>query len=90
MNLLQVSKRLQQELMTLMMSGDKGISAFPKGDNLLTWIATVTGPDDSVYQGMFLKRNNQQIRALLNELEKTFRPDVYSEFFSPQSCLNEG
>ena len=64
MNLLQVSKRLQQELMTLMMSGDKGISAFPKGDNLLTWIATVTGPDDSVYQGMFLKRNNQQIRAL--------------------------
>ena len=46
-----MSKRLQQELMTLMMSGDKGISAFPKGDNLLTWIATVTGPDDSVYQG---------------------------------------
>ena len=86
MNLLQVSKRLQQELMTLMMSGDKGISAFPKGDNLLTWIATVTGPDDSVYQGMFLKRNNQQIRAF----EITFRPDVYSEFFSPQSCLNEG
>ena len=89
MNLLQVSKRLQQELMTLMMSGDKGISAFPKGDNLLTWIATVTGPDDSVYQGMFLKRNSPQIRAL-NQLEITFRPDVYSEFFSPQSCLNEG
>ena len=53
LKLLQVSKRLQQELMTLMMSGDKGISAFPKGDNLLTWIATVTGPDDSVYQGTY-------------------------------------
>ena len=57
----QVSKRLQSELMTLMMSGDKvglkiissqefwlfsylmfyfiqGISAFPDGDNLLSWI----------------------------------------------------
>ena len=48
----QVSKRLQQELMSLMMSGDKGISAFPEGDKLLTWVATVTGPDDSVYEGI--------------------------------------
>ena len=46
-----VSKRLQQELMSLMLSGDKGISAFPEGDKLLTWVATVTGPDDSVYEG---------------------------------------
>ncbi|KAL6043891.1 hypothetical protein STEG23_011847, partial [Scotinomys teguina] len=29
-----VGKRLQQEQMTLMMSGDKGISAFPESDNL--------------------------------------------------------
>lgn len=28
-----LGKRLQQELMTLMMSGDKGISAFPESDN---------------------------------------------------------
>ena len=48
-----VSKRLQQELMSLMMSGDKGISAFPDGDTLLTWVATVTGPDDSVYEGEY-------------------------------------
>ena len=40
--------------MSLMMSGDKGISAFPDGDTLLTWVATVTGPDDSVYEGMYL------------------------------------
>ena len=46
-----MSKRLQQELMSLMMSGDKGISAFPDGDSLLTWVATVTGPDDCVYEG---------------------------------------
>merc|ERR1711994_235873 len=51
----QVSKRLQQELMSLMMSGDKGISAFPDGDTLLTWVATVTGPDDSVYEGLKYK-----------------------------------
>lgn len=51
----QVSKRLQQELMSLMMSGDKGISAFPEGDKLLTWVATVTGPDESVYEGLKYK-----------------------------------
>ena len=50
--LFQVSKRLNQELMSLMMSGDKGISAFPEGDKLLTWVATITGPDESVYEGM--------------------------------------
>ena len=33
------------------MSGDKGISAFPDGDTLLTWVATVTGPDETVYEG---------------------------------------
>jgi hypothetical protein len=50
----QVSKRLQQELMSLMMSGDKGISAFPDGDKLLNWVATVEGPHDSVYEGAAL------------------------------------
>ena len=39
--------------MSLMMSGDKGISAFPEGDKLLTWVATITGPDESVYEGMY-------------------------------------
>merc|ERR1712055_880531 len=51
----QVSKRLQSELMTLMMSGDKGISAFPDGDNLLSWIGTVEGPADCVYEGLKYK-----------------------------------
>jgi len=51
----QVSKRLQSELMSLMMSSDKGISAFPDGDNLLSWIGTVEGPIDSVYQGLKYK-----------------------------------
>jgi len=51
----QVSKRLQSELMSLMMSQDKGISAFPDGDNLLSWIGTVEGPKDSVYEGLKYK-----------------------------------
>uniref|UniRef100_A0A8C5IA53 Ubiquitin conjugating enzyme E2 C n=1 Tax=Junco hyemalis TaxID=40217 RepID=A0A8C5IA53_JUNHY len=38
-----VGKRLQQELMALMMSGDKGISAFPESDNLFKWIGTIDG-----------------------------------------------
>ncbi|XP_065399149.1 ubiquitin-conjugating enzyme E2 C-like isoform X3 [Macaca fascicularis] len=37
-----VGKRLQQELMTLM-SGDKGISAFPESDNLFKWVGTIHG-----------------------------------------------
>jgi hypothetical protein len=43
-----VSKRLQQELLSLMMSGEKGISAFPDGDNLFKWIGTISGPIGTV------------------------------------------
>ena len=33
---------------TFQMSGDPGISAFPDGDNLFKWIATLHGPKDTV------------------------------------------
>lgn len=36
-----VAKRLQQELMSMMTSGDKGISAFPQGDSLFSWVGTI-------------------------------------------------
>lgn len=50
-----VTKRLQTELMTLMGGKHVGISAFPAGDNFLVWVGTVTGPKDSVYEGLTYK-----------------------------------
>lgn len=41
--------------MDLMMSTDKGISAFPDGDKLFEWVATVHGPSESVYEGLKYK-----------------------------------
>lgn len=45
------SNRLQKELMVLMMSSEKGISAFPDGENIFKWIGTISGPEDTVYNG---------------------------------------
>jgi len=50
-----VTKRLQSELMTLMMSGTVGVSAFPEGDNLLSWIGTIQGAARTVYEGLSFK-----------------------------------
>ncbi|XP_045150148.1 ubiquitin-conjugating enzyme E2 C-like, partial [Echinops telfairi] len=50
-----VGKRLQQELMTLMMSGDKGISAFPESDKLFKWIGTIHGAAGTVYEDLRYK-----------------------------------
>jgi ubiquitin-conjugating enzyme E2 C len=47
-----VTKRLQSELMTMMMEPLPGVSAFPEGENLLTWVATIEGSDAGVYHGM--------------------------------------
>jgi hypothetical protein len=52
-----VVKRLQQELMSLMTSADPGVSAFPEGDSLFSWIGTIHGPADTVYQGFQFKLN---------------------------------
>lgn len=45
-------RRLQKELMVLMMSTEKGVSAFPDGENLFKWIGTITGPRDTVIINM--------------------------------------
>jgi ubiquitin-conjugating enzyme E2 C len=41
--------------MTLMMSATPGISAFPCGENLLRWNATIDGPPDTPYEGLTFK-----------------------------------
>ncbi|KAF2366986.1 Ubiquitin-conjugating enzyme E2 [Trinorchestia longiramus] len=50
-----VTKRLQGELMRLMMSPNKEVSAFPDGDNLYKWVATIQGPKDTVYESLTYK-----------------------------------
>lgn len=39
----------------MQMSNNKGISAFPEGDNVFEWAATITGPAGSPYEGMTFK-----------------------------------
>ncbi|KAI0509051.1 putative ubiquitin conjugating enzyme [Xylaria bambusicola] len=51
-----VTKRLQTELMQLMTSPAPGVSAFPSADgNLMSWSATIEGPDDTPYSGLTFK-----------------------------------
>lgn len=51
-----VSQRLQKELMSLMMSGgDLGVSAFPEGESIFTWIGTIEGGKETMYEGLSYK-----------------------------------
>ncbi|KAK9334052.1 ubiquitin-conjugating enzyme/RWD-like protein [Lipomyces doorenjongii] len=51
-----VTKRLQSELMQLMMSNVPGISAFPVSDsNLCQWTGTISGPEGTFYEGLTYK-----------------------------------
>ncbi|XP_048232030.1 ubiquitin-conjugating enzyme E2 20 isoform X2 [Ricinus communis] len=51
-----VSQRLQKELMSLMMSGgDLGVSAFPEGESIFTWIGTIEGGKGTAYEGLSYK-----------------------------------
>ncbi|KAF7820118.1 putative ubiquitin-conjugating enzyme E2 C [Senna tora] len=51
-----VSQRLQKELMSLMMSGgDLGVSAFPDGESIFSWIGTIEGGKGTIYEGLSYK-----------------------------------
>ena len=53
----EASKRLQKELMSLMMSNelDGLASAFPEEDNLFKWVGTLKGSDHTVYETLEFK-----------------------------------
>ncbi|XP_020284179.1 ubiquitin-conjugating enzyme E2 C isoform X2 [Pseudomyrmex gracilis] len=48
-------KWLQKELMVLMTNCEQGVSAFPDGENLFSWIGTIRGPRDTVYADLTYK-----------------------------------
>lgn len=50
-----VTKRLQSELMGLMASADAGVSAFPDGDSLFSWVGTIHGAAGTVYENLSYK-----------------------------------
>ncbi|MCJ1372706.1 Ubiquitin-conjugating enzyme E2 11 [Loxospora ochrophaea] len=50
-----VTKRLQSELMHLMLSSSPGISAFPSSTSLLSWTATLSGPTETPYANLTFK-----------------------------------
>nr|XP_018684974.1 PREDICTED: probable ubiquitin-conjugating enzyme E2 C isoform X2 [Musa acuminata subsp. malaccensis] len=41
--------------MALMMSGDTGVSAFPEGENIFSWIGTIEGSKGTPYEGLSYK-----------------------------------
>lgn len=45
--------------MSLMVSQDKSVTAFPEGENLFKWIGTISGPKDSVYETLKYKLSLQ-------------------------------
>ena len=50
-----VTKRLQSELMSLMMAPPKGISAFPSTENFFAWSGTIKGVESTAYENLTYK-----------------------------------
>lgn len=87
-----LTRRLQTELMQLMTSPAPGVSAFPSADgNLMSWTATIEGPDETPYAGLTLKLSlsfpNNYPYAPPTVLFKT--PIYHPNFdFSGRICLD--
>jgi len=77
-----VTKRLQSELMGLMSSAEPGVSAFPDGDSLFSWLGTIVGGRGTVYEGLSYKLSlrfpaNYPFKAPMVRFETAiFHPNV--------------
>lgn len=61
-----LDNRLQQELMAGdVMSGDKGIFAFPESDSLIKWVETIHRAASTVYEGLRYKLSLELPRGYL-------------------------
>ncbi|OAP64310.1 hypothetical protein AYL99_00282 [Fonsecaea erecta] len=87
-----VTKRLQSELMSLMMSPTPGMSAFPDSDgNMLHWTATLEGPRDTAYENLTFKlRFEFPTNYPYSAPDVTFKTPVYHPNidFSGRICLD--
>ncbi|KAF8275203.1 ubiquitin-conjugating enzyme/RWD-like protein [Lactarius quietus] len=88
-----VTKRLSNELMTLMMSSSPGISAFPKSDaNLFEWVGTIEGPGGTYYSEMSFKiaihfpANYPYVPPVIKFESPCFHPNV--DIASGAICLD--
>jgi ubiquitin-conjugating enzyme E2 C len=85
----EASKRLQRELMELMMQsgggGKEGISAFPETDNLFRWIGTIEGPKETIYEGLKFKltldftAKYPYVAPVVQFMTTCFHPNIDSE-----------
>ncbi|XP_027719456.1 ubiquitin-conjugating enzyme E2 C-like isoform X2 [Vombatus ursinus] len=81
-----VGNRSQQELKTLVMSGDKGISAFPESDNLFKWVRTIHGAAGTVYKDLRYKLSLEYPSGYLYDAP-TMKFDKWSALYDVRTIL---
>ncbi|CAG2163968.1 unnamed protein product [Oppiella nova] len=91
------TKRLQKELMDFVLNSDQSMTAFPDGDNLFRWIATITGPKDTQKlpnfkfnnDGFIGKTRGKHQKELVTKDKWTALYDVRTILISIQSLLGD-
>ncbi|KAI9810007.1 MAG: Ubiquitin-conjugating enzyme E2 C [Phylliscum demangeonii] len=92
-DMITVTKRLQTELMQLMISTPPGISAFPSSadGNLMKWTGTIIGPEETPYAGLKFKLTFRfPVTYPFQPPALTFKTPIYhpNVDFSGRICLD--